>query len=118
MLNATSTLCSNVSSSAARSTRKRCATSRRLTHLVDLHDVGVLQPGNGLGLGAEACQVVRPCVAPRQDHLEGDQAVGQDLPSLVDDAHAAPAQLPQDFVAGHINTAASRCGQRSRFTGR
>ena len=37
-------------------------------------------------------------MAAGQDHLQGDQAVQARLPGLVDDAHAAPAQLAQDFV--------------------
>ncbi len=36
-----------------------------LADLVDLHDVGVLQPGDGLGLGAEAGQVGLAGVARR-----------------------------------------------------
>ena len=67
-----------------------------LADLVDLHDVGVLQPGDGLGLGAEAGQLLpSPACAAGQDHLEGDEAVEPDLPGLVDDAHAAAAQLAQ-----------------------
>ena len=46
-----------------------------LADLVDLHDVRVLQPGDGLGLGAEAGQLVRAGVAAGEDHLQGDDAV-------------------------------------------
>ena len=38
-------------------------------------------------------------VGAGQDHLEGDEAVRADLPGLVDDAHAAAAQLAQDLIA-------------------
>ena len=38
-------------------------------------------------------------VAAGQDHLEGDEAVEADLPGLVDDAHAAAAELAEDLVA-------------------
>ena len=43
--------------------------------LVDLHDVGVLQLGNGLALGLEAGQLLGAGVGGSQDHLEGDGAV-------------------------------------------
>jgi hypothetical protein len=71
-----------------------------LADLVDLHDVGVLKAGDGLGLGAEAGQFVGAGVGAGQDHLEGDQAVQAEVPGLVDDAHAAPAQFPEELVAG------------------
>ena len=38
---------------------------------------------------------------PGQDHLQGHQAIQAHLAGLVDDAHAAAAQLAQDLVAGH-----------------
>ena len=44
-----------------------------LADLVDLHDVGMLQAGDGLGLGAEAGQFRAAGVAAGQDHLQGDQ---------------------------------------------
>ena len=37
-----------------------------------------------------------------QDHLQGDEAVEPDLAGLVDDAHAAAAQLAEDLVAGDL----------------
>jgi hypothetical protein len=39
--------------------------------------------------------------AAAQKHLERHQAVQPDVPGLVDDAHAAPADLRQDFVIAH-----------------
>ena len=38
---------------------------------VDLHDVGVLQPGDGLGLGQEADRGEGVGVGSGQDHLQG-----------------------------------------------
>ena len=73
-----------------------------LADLVDLDDVGVLQAGDGLGLGPEAAGGLGPGVLAGQDHLEGDEAVEPDLPGLVDDAHAAAAQLAEDLVAGDL----------------
>jgi hypothetical protein len=54
---------------------------------VDLHDVGVLHPRHGLGLGTEARQVARPGVGARQDHLQRHRPLQGRLPRQVDDAH-------------------------------
>ena len=70
-----------------------------LADLVDLHDVRVLQTGDRLGLGVEPGQLLRPGVCAGQHHLQGDDAVQLRLPRLVDDAHAAAAQLGQDRIA-------------------
>ena len=71
-----------------------------LADVVDLDDVGVLEPRDGLGLGAEAGRLGRPGVAARQDHLERDLAIEADVPRPVDHAHPAAAELLQDLVAG------------------
>ncbi len=71
-----------------------------LTDLEHLDDVGVLQAGDGFGLGAKAGQLNVAGVRPGEDHLEGHLALQLDLPRTVHDAHAAPPQLGQDFVAG------------------
>ena len=70
-----------------------------LADVVDLHDVGVLQPRDGLGLGQESDDRLGVGMGTGQDHLEGARAVEADLPGPVDDAHAAAAQLAQDLVA-------------------
>ncbi len=72
-----------------------------LADFKDLHDVGVLQAGDGLDLGAEAGQLVRARLRAGQDHLQRDQPTEAQLARLVDDAHAAPAQFPQQLVTGH-----------------
>jgi hypothetical protein len=46
-----------------------------LADLEDLDDVRVLQSRDGLRLGVEAGQLVRPGVGAGQHHLEGDDAV-------------------------------------------
>ena len=71
-----------------------------LADVVDLDDVGVLEPGDGLGLGQEADGGLGAGVRAGQDHLQGDGAVEPDLAGLVDDPHAAAAQLALDLVAG------------------
>ena len=85
-----------------------------LADFVDLHDVRVLQARDGFGFGAESSPLVRRGVLAGQDHLQGDDAVERDLPGLVDDAHAAAAELAEDFVAGDIYTG-NGVGSRRRF---
>jgi hypothetical protein len=72
-----------------------------LAYFMDLNDVGMLQPGNRRGLRIEASQLQVAGVIARQDHLDGNRPVQTALPRLVHDAHAAPAQLAQDLVAGY-----------------
>ncbi len=43
--------------------------------LVDLHNVGVLQAGDGLALGAKASPFRGAGVGAGQDHFEGHQAI-------------------------------------------
>ena len=62
-----------------------------LADLMDLHDMGMLQTGDGLGFPAKAGQLVGCGMRPVQDHLERDQPIEPPLPGLVDHAHAAPA---------------------------
>ena len=71
-----------------------------LADLEDLDDVGVVDGGDGAGLGLEASQVVRSCTGAGLDHLQRDQALEPEVPRLVHDPHAAGAQHAQDLVAG------------------
>ena len=69
--------------------------------LSDLNDMGMLNPGDRLGLGHEPSDVVRTGVSAGQDHLEGARPVQADMARLVDDPHAAAAQLAADLVTRH-----------------
>jgi hypothetical protein len=71
-----------------------------LAHLEHLHDVGMLQPGDGLGLGAKAGQVGAAGVPPRQDHLESDYPTQGCLPRPVNNPHPPASQLAEDLVPG------------------
>ena len=73
-----------------------------LAHLVDRHDVGVVQPGRGAGLAAEPL-LDHPVAGhlPRQD-LQRHAAAQRDLLGLVHDAHAAPADLAEDPVVADL----------------
>ena len=46
-----------------------------LADLVDLDDIGMLQPSHGFALGAEPSQVGRAGMATRQDHFQGDKSL-------------------------------------------
>ncbi len=72
-----------------------------LADLMNLDDVGVPESGDGLGLGAEAAQLLRAGEIRGRDHLQGDEALQARLPRLVHHPHAAATQQAQDFVAGH-----------------
>jgi hypothetical protein len=85
-----------------------------LADLVDLHDIGVLQAGDGLRLGAEARQLGLPGVCPRQDHLQRHQSIQLPVPRLVHHAHASPAQFAKDLVARHGVASRESCGRRRR----
>jgi hypothetical protein len=58
---------------------------------VDLHDVRMLQSGDGLGLEAEAFELLRVRMRTGQNHLKRDQALEVHLPGSVHNAHAAAA---------------------------
>ena len=66
-----------------------------LADLVDLHDIGMTQPGDGPGLGVKAGQIAGGAAQPCQHHLDGDSAIQRELARLVDDAHAAG---PEHFL--------------------
>ena len=87
-----------------------------LADLEDLHDVRMLQAGDGLGLTAEAGQLALVGIAAGQNHFQGDDAVGLDLPGPVDNAHSAASEDAQDLVAGDGRQHAFCVrGQRCRF---
>ena len=73
---------------------------------------GCCELGDGLGLDAEARALVRAGVAAGEDHLEGDEAVELRLPGLVDDAHAAAAQLALNLETGDFGPARLALGLR------
>ena len=59
---------------------------------------GMFEASGGAGLGLEPRQFLRSGELAAQDHLEGDGALKAALPRLVDDAHAAAAQLIEQVV--------------------
>ena len=56
-----------------------------------------MQPGRRPGLAAEALQAAGVEQSMPGQHLDGHAPVQGDLLGLVDDAHAAAAQLPENL---------------------
>ena len=72
-----------------------------LADVVDLDDVRMLELGDRLGLDVwKRASLMGAGMGARQDHLEGHESVEPALACLVHDAHAAPAELAEDPVAG------------------
>lgn len=71
-----------------------------LADVVELHDIGVRQVRDGLGLDLKADLLLHAGVLAVQEHLEGDPTIRLHLPGSVDDAHAAATEHSLDLVAG------------------
>jgi hypothetical protein len=69
-----------------------------LTDAVDGHDVGVVQLGGRPGLAMEAADLILAASGPRGEHLQGDLPAEALLLGLVDDPHAAAADLAEDPI--------------------
>src|SRR5439155_25668858 len=69
-----------------------------LADVIDGDDVRVVEVGGGLGLQAEAGQVLGERQLAGPDHLEGDDAAEGLVTGLVDDAHATLGDLVEQFV--------------------
>ena len=68
------------------------------THTEDRDDVGVVQQCGGPGLAAKAFRAWGSWQRARVQDLEGHEPPKLVVLGLVDDAHAAAAQLAQDLV--------------------
>src|SRR5439155_368418 len=69
-----------------------------LTDVVDGADARVVERGGGAGLPLEALHRVRILRHLERKELERDTAAQAQVLGLVNDAHAAPAQLLEDAV--------------------
>jgi hypothetical protein len=67
---------------------------------MNLDDVGMLQAGDGLGLGAEALEAGSAGVTAAEDHLERDLPAQSEVLGLVNDTHPSAAQFGEDLVSG------------------
>ena len=63
---------------------------------VDRDDVRVVERGGGAGFVLEAGELLLVEHRGERQHLQRDAAAERDLLGLVDDAHAAAAQLAED----------------------
>src|SRR5207302_8291649 len=63
----------------------------------DGYDVGVVQLRRRFGFAAEALHGLGRQTQAAGEHLQRHLAVERHLTRLVDDAHAAPAQLPDEL---------------------
>src|SRR5262249_43723009 len=63
----------------------------RFANVVNLHDIGVLQAGDGFTLSAEAGLIFIPVIEASSKHLQGYQSVEPDLAGLIDHPHATAA---------------------------
>src|SRR5271167_3358487 len=61
----------------------------------------MLEPGNGLGFGAETCKIGFASMAAQDKHFESDQSIEANLPSSIDDAHAPATEFLQDLIPGN-----------------
>ncbi len=73
-----------------------------LADLEDRHDVGVVEPGDGLGLVLEPADLVGGGEPGGLDHLQSHRAVEAELPGLVDDPHAPFAQDALQLVVAEV----------------
>ncbi len=80
-----------------------------LADAVDRDDIGVVQPPGGPRLAAEPRQV-----GGLAQELQGHVAVERLLAGLVDDPHAAPADLADDAEVVEPLRRGGRCGRRAR----
>jgi hypothetical protein len=84
---------------------------------MDLHDVRMLEPGDGLGFRQEARLLGRVGVAGGE-HLEGDGALEGQVPGPVHDAHAAAAKHRLHLVTGNLRQLDGERARRERCAAR
>src|SRR5262245_45611623 len=76
--------------------------SFKLTHVKDLHDMGVCQRSDRFCFSYETCPFLPAGKCPRQQHLQGNQTIELQMPSSKDDAHAAVANQFLQRVTGDV----------------
>ena len=81
-----------------------------LAHAEDRHDVGVVQLGRGPGLALESPALLGVSERLRRQDLERDVAAQRDLLGLVDDAHAAAADLAENAIVAQLLEVRDRDG--------
>ncbi len=69
-----------------------------MTDLIDLHDMGMVQLSNRLGLDTETSDFLRTGMRSCQDNFDRHEAAKTVLPRLVNHGHTATAQDFEDLV--------------------
>ena len=85
--------------------------------LVDRHDPGVVERGDGLGLVLEPADLLLAGELGVADHLQGDVPVQGDLAGPVDHAHPAPAEDADQLVIADVadpDAGRDGCGPMAR----
>jgi hypothetical protein len=72
--------------------------AQRFACIVDVHNIGMTEPGRRLGLAMEACQELGVMLKILGQHLKGHIALQRRLPGHIDHGHAAPPQFLNDLV--------------------
>jgi hypothetical protein len=85
-----------------------------LVDLEDLHDVGVLQLGNGPYFDLEAMAILRVGRGAPQDHFDGDRPLEFEVLGLVDHAHAAPTEFFLDDISFKLRGGTRDSGRSGR----
>ena len=80
--------------------RDERAPVRQLLDVVNRADVGVIERGRGAGFGNEAPPGVLVPHQLRRQELQRDEPAEPQVLGLVDDAHAARANLGEDAIVG------------------
>ena len=89
-----------------------------LADVVNLNDVRVLKPSDGLAFRArKRLDLGDSGVPSRQDHLERDEPVQADLSCAVDDTHPSAPELVENLVAGYCGNRTGRGGARAGLGG-
>src|SRR5687767_4341755 len=73
--------------------------------LVNRHDVGVVESGDGFSFSAKAGQGDGGSQIASNDHLESHHAIERHLSSAINDSHTAAADLLQYLVIWERNAA-------------
>jgi hypothetical protein len=80
-----------------------------LPDLEDGDDFGMVEGSRRRGLGREPFDIVGRSELSGEDHLEGDNAIGLDLPRVVNDPHSIARDLLEQLIAAKV----SQLGQPS-----
>jgi hypothetical protein len=79
----------------------------------DWHYVVMVQLHRGLGFGLKPLQLLTIQRCGERQHFQGHSVMLRELLGLVDDSHAAPADIAENSVIGESARGGGRAGSRS-----